>query len=318
MLQDYLKLSKQHVLETQRVALPDEDAAVQLTAINTMPIREAMATSAESATFSSEPPESNDNLRIADGNQREDVEAKDTSQAKFLEETASDREPVKHWRSSALTSWKTPCVAGSLIALVLMLGAHKLLKIEASLDGTVIVQSEPPDSTAFVNGIVRGQTPLTLQSLEPGTYNIRIQKDGYPSYCSRITLERNQPNVVSVRLEAWPAQSTSENSPLLNLRSLSADGNLIEALEVCERIMKVSPKNQEVRSFKASLRNQLFEQIDETVKGGRWRAAQDKLNALLKVSPADQAARKRLRLVQTKLQADRTTTMMQALPATLW
>jgi tetratricopeptide (TPR) repeat protein len=305
-LQDYLKLSQQQVLETQRVALLNEDSAVQLTAINTMPIREAMATSPHSATLSSEPPQSNDNFGITDRNQREDVEGKDTSQAKSLEETASDREPAKR-RSSVLTNWKTLGVASYLIVLVLMLGIHKLLTTEASLGDSLIVHSEPPDSTVFVNGVLRGQTPLKLQSLEPGTYDIRIQKDGYVPHCSRIRLERNQPNVVSTGLETWPAQPTSQNSSVLSLKSLSVDGDLVEQLEVCERILKDSPKSPAVTSLKASLRNQLFEQIDEAVKGTRWRAAQDKLNALLRVAPADQAARKRLRLVNTKLQSDLTT-----------
>ena len=305
-LRDYLKLSQQQVLETQRVALLDEDSAVQLTAINTMPIREAMATSADSATLSSELPQSNENLGMADRNQREDVEGKDTSQAKSLEETASDREPAKR-RSSVLTNWKTLGVASYLIVLVLMLGIHKLLTTEASLGDSLIVHSEPPDSTVFVNGVLRGQTPLKLQSLEPGTYDIRIQKDGYVPHCSRIRLERNQPNVVSTGLETWPAQPTPENSSVLSLKSLSVDGDLVEQLEVCERILKVSPKNPAVRTLQASVRNQLFEQIDEAVKGRRWRAAQDKLNALLRVAPADQAARKRLRLVNTKLQSDLTT-----------
>ena len=306
LLQDYLKLSQQQVLETQRVALLDEDSAVRLTAINTMPIREAMATSADSATLSSEPPESNDNLGIADRNQREDVEGKDTSQGKFLNETAADRQSVKH-RNSVLTNWKTLSLASYLIVLVLVLGIHKLLTTEASLGDSLIVHSEPPDSTVFVNGVLRGQTPLKLQSLEPGTYDIRIQKDGYVPHCSRIRLEGNQPNVVSTGLETWPAQPTSKNSSALSLKSLSVDGDLVEQLEVCERILKVNPKNPAVRTLQASVRNQLFEQIDEAVKGRRWRAAQDKLNALLRVAPADQAARKRLRLVNTKLQSDLTT-----------
>lgn len=195
-------------------------------------------------------------------------------------------------------------MASYLIVLVLMSGIHKLLTTEASLGDSLIVHSEPPDSTVFVNGVLRGQTPLKLQSLEPGTYDVRIQKDGYVPHCSRIRLEGNQPNVVSTGLETWPAQPTSENSSVLSLKSLSVDGDLVEQLEVCERILKDSPKSPAVTSLKASLRNQLFEQIDEAVKGRRWRAAQDKLNALLRVAPADQAARKRLRLVNTKLQSD--------------
>ena len=198
-------------------------------------------------------------------------------------------------------------MASYLIVLVLMLGMHKLLTTEASLGDSLIVHSQPPDSTVFVNGVLRGQTPLKLQSLEPGTYDIRIQKDGYVPHCSRIRLERNQPNVLSTGLETWPAQPTPENSSVLSLKSLSVDGDLVKQLEVCERILKDSPKSPAVISLKASLRNQLFEQIDEAVKGRRWRAAQDKLNSLLRVAPADQAALKRLRLVNTKLQSDLTT-----------
>jgi PEGA domain len=305
-LQEYLKLSQQQVMETQGIALPDEDSALQPAAAKAMPIRQAVSSSADPATLASDPPELNVDLRIADGNRNKNIEVNNTHQAKPLKESASDREAVKR-RSSVLTTWKTLGLASYLIVLVLMLGIHKLLTTEASLGGTVVVRSEPPDSTAFVNGIARGQTPLRLHAFESGIYDIRIQKDGHLSYCSKITLEGHQPNVVSARLETWPLPPISENSPSLGLRSLSVDGDLVEQLEVCERILKHSPKSPAVTSLKASLRNQLFEQIDEAVKGRQWRAAQDKLNALLRVAPADQAARKRLRLVNTKLQSDLTT-----------
>jgi hypothetical protein len=74
------------------------------------------------------------------------IEVKNTRPAKPLKEPAPEREPVKHW-SSAPTNWKTACVAGSLIVLILMWGIHELLKPAASLGGsTLVVHSEPPDS----------------------------------------------------------------------------------------------------------------------------------------------------------------------------
>ena len=53
-LKEYLKLSQQQVGETQGVALPNEVSAVQLTAMNTVPFREGIVSSAFSAALSSE------------------------------------------------------------------------------------------------------------------------------------------------------------------------------------------------------------------------------------------------------------------------
>ncbi len=282
--QDYLKLSQQ---EMESVALQGENSAPQFTTPNTLTIPEALSSSTGSEIASSEPSISNKEFGIADQNQEKNVEGNDNSLVSSPQEKISDGDAVKHWTSTVI-NWKASSAIGFLIALALILGALKLLKSEANSGGAMIVQSEPSGSTVFVNGVVRGQTPLILQSLEPGIYEIRIQKDGHLSYSSRITLQKEEPSLISGRLETWPSQLISENPPPLTLKSLSAEGNLIDSLEVCQRILKLNPKNRAVNSLRMSIRNQLLEQIDETVNGNRWKEAQERINALLRVSPADQ------------------------------
>ena len=44
--------------------------------------------------------------------------------------------------------------------------------------GTLKVESSPDQAALYVNGVLRGQTPLTLAGLQPGRLMIRAEKDG--------------------------------------------------------------------------------------------------------------------------------------------
>ena len=54
--------------------------------------------------------------------------------------------------------------------------------------GTLSVSSSPADAQIYLNGSYKGVTPLTL-TISPGSYSVKINKDGYKDYTSSTTVK---------------------------------------------------------------------------------------------------------------------------------
>jgi hypothetical protein len=68
-------------------------------------------------------------------------------------------------------------------------------------DGGIIdVQSSPSEAGVLLNNVYRGTTPLNLQSITPGAYNLTVFKDGYAWYARDITVASGQTTAVSAIL----------------------------------------------------------------------------------------------------------------------
>ena len=68
--------------------------------------------------------------------------------------------------------------------------------------GRLIVRSTPAGARVFVDGRERGRTPLTLGSLSPGSYAIRVARDGYVPIERRLTVSASRPRSRST--SRWP------------------------------------------------------------------------------------------------------------------
>ena len=55
--------------------------------------------------------------------------------------------------------------------------------------GALMVLSEPSGGTVYVNDQQVGHTPLTLPSLVPGTYRVRVELGTYPAWSSPVQIE---------------------------------------------------------------------------------------------------------------------------------
>ena len=55
--------------------------------------------------------------------------------------------------------------------------------------GALTVISQPSGATVYVNDAQVGRTPLTLASLVPAAYRIRVELDGYPAWSSSVRIE---------------------------------------------------------------------------------------------------------------------------------
>ena len=66
--------------------------------------------------------------------------------------------------------------------------------------GWLLVRTTPPGATVVVDGVDRGQTPLSLDDLPYGTHRISISRAGYGSETRQVSLSRDA-GVASVGLE---------------------------------------------------------------------------------------------------------------------
>jgi hypothetical protein len=55
--------------------------------------------------------------------------------------------------------------------------------------GTLTVLSQPSAATVYVNDEQIGRTPLTLASISPGAYRVRVELEGHPAWSSSIQIE---------------------------------------------------------------------------------------------------------------------------------
>jgi hypothetical protein len=57
--------------------------------------------------------------------------------------------------------------------------------------GSLSVSSDPPDTEVYLDGELKGKTPLLLYSILVGKYSIKLVKSGYDDYNSAINVEEN-------------------------------------------------------------------------------------------------------------------------------
>jgi hypothetical protein len=78
--------------------------------------------------------------------------------------------------------------------------------------GTIVVRSSPAGAGVTVNGTWRGRTPLTLNDLRFGSYNVRVVQSGYTVAREDFRLSSSQPShTMSVQLQrSAPAAKPAE------------------------------------------------------------------------------------------------------------
>jgi hypothetical protein len=66
----------------------------------------------------------------------------------------------------------------------------------------LVVRSEPSRATVFINGIERGLTPFTFETIPSGEYGIRLTKDGYGERWIWVSVRENSRLEVTLNMEA--------------------------------------------------------------------------------------------------------------------
>jgi hypothetical protein len=70
----------------------------------------------------------------------------------------------------------------------------------------LVIRTKPIGVQVFIDGLERGQTPLTLSGLGSGEYYIRLVKEGYRERRFRITFSASSRLIVSIEMEETSGQ----------------------------------------------------------------------------------------------------------------
>ena len=74
--------------------------------------------------------------------------------------------------------------------------------------GWLLVRTDPPGAMVTLNGVARGQTPLSLRDISFGTHRLEVSRAGFETVEREVTVSERE-NVVPVGVELVPADGSS-------------------------------------------------------------------------------------------------------------
>lgn len=82
--------------------------------------------------------------------------------------------------------------------------------------GSLKVNSSPDRAEVFLDDTFKGITPLTLNELKPGTYQLTLTKEDYQDYHKKVTIISSQVNSLSLDLEPISKTEPVYSQPLVD------------------------------------------------------------------------------------------------------
>ena len=73
-------------------------------------------------------------------------------------------------------------------------------RVASGYRGTLIVTSKPRGASVFVNGKLKGQTPLVLRGQSAGSRAVRLDLDGYAAWSRGVQVVADQSTTIDARL----------------------------------------------------------------------------------------------------------------------
>jgi tetratricopeptide (TPR) repeat protein len=152
----------------------------------------------------------------------------------------------RHWLALAFTG---------LLLLGIFAAVRVRVKSEPISTTSFEIQSDPVAANAFMNGLPIGNTPLQLNSVEPGSYRLRLEKEGYAPLSRPLVIEEGQPGFISVRLEKLETDPNSMVSLREKAQALFDLGDLAGAGLICNTVLERDPEDSFALKVKESIRN---------------------------------------------------------------
>ena len=88
-----------------------------------------------------------------------------------------------------------------------------------------------------------GKTQLKLNSIEPGSYSLRLEKEGYVPLARPLVIEKGEPSIISVRLGKLEVNPNSLVGLREKAQALFDLGDLAEAGLICNTILERDPQD---------------------------------------------------------------------------
>jgi hypothetical protein len=78
-----------------------------------------------------------------------------------------------------------------LLVLLLALIVYLILKVTTNVEGSIFVDSFPKECDVYLNGELKGKTPVEVKGLKTGEYIVEVKKDGYKTATKTVELDKN-------------------------------------------------------------------------------------------------------------------------------
>jgi serine/threonine protein kinase len=107
------------------------------------------------------------------------------------------------------------------------------------------VSSEPNNSEIWLEGRFRGNTPLYLEDIKPGTYIVEVRKSGYQTSAQRLTLVAGNNQSVTAQLNLQAGEILIRKDPLS--ADVFIDGNLVSTEnKAVNQLKNISPGEHQI------------------------------------------------------------------------
>ena len=94
-------------------------------------------------------------------------------------------------------------------------------KSEIPYDGSINIQSTPSNAEVYVNDVFKGNTPLIIRELGPGTYHINLKLTGYQDWDASVDVSVDEQEKISANLypstSTAPSETTTPISPFISV-----------------------------------------------------------------------------------------------------
>ena len=97
--------------------------------------------------------------------------------------------------------------------ITVSLGSPGITISTPRMPGTMVLSSFPNETSVVVNDEYKGKTPLTLEGLEPGTYNVTFSRFGYHKFSTPVKVESGSVSEVTASLEQETGGLAINTSP---------------------------------------------------------------------------------------------------------
>ena len=93
--------------------------------------------------------------------------------------------------------------------------AEEITKEEVTDTGALVVESAPSNAQVYVNGELKGETPLTLYNQPGGTYSLVVKKGGYADFEKAVTIKVGKTEEINAELSQLPSAKVGEEKKMI-------------------------------------------------------------------------------------------------------
>ncbi|NYT17594.1 MAG: PEGA domain-containing protein [Methanomicrobiales archaeon] len=97
--------------------------------------------------------------------------------------------------------------------------------------GEIDISSNPSGAAAYLDGVLKGTTPLTIVNLDPQLYTIRIEKSGYLTWEENVTVVAGEAALVVADLIPIPTPTPTQTPTPIPTTTLQGTGGLLVVSE---------------------------------------------------------------------------------------